>query len=142
MVDEATGDGAQVDAVELALLQRMGLPTAFSTTKARACKSQAQLLERILSNIDSSFGVMHAAGLYVRPHVCLHQCYQVRLDPMCLQGQASEDDHEQLHTGLQEAAGSDADWHQSFDPERQRYYYWRLSPRVDVNDTLSQCTLR
>ena len=36
MLDEATGDGARVDAAELALLQRMGLPTAFSTTKAWA----------------------------------------------------------------------------------------------------------
>lgn len=35
VVDAATGDGAQVDAAELALLQRMGLPSAFSTTKAR-----------------------------------------------------------------------------------------------------------
>ncbi len=36
VADEATGDGARVDAAELAMLQRMGLPTAFSTTKARA----------------------------------------------------------------------------------------------------------
>ena len=35
MLDEATGDGAQVDAAELALLQQMGLPTAFASTKAR-----------------------------------------------------------------------------------------------------------
>ena len=36
MLDEATGDGARVDAAELALLQWMGLPTAFSSTKARS----------------------------------------------------------------------------------------------------------
>ena len=47
VVDEATGDGAQVDAAELALLQRMGLPTAFSTTKAQACSSRAQSLQRV-----------------------------------------------------------------------------------------------
>ena len=60
--------------------------------------------------------------------ISVHVCATTQ--PVCVQGQASEDADEQLHAGTQQPGGGDAEWHQSFDPERQRYYYWRLSPAV------------
>ncbi len=53
MLDEATGDGAQVDAAELALLQQMGLPTAFTSTKARAAKGLRLALQMHLASNSS-----------------------------------------------------------------------------------------
>ena len=49
-----------------------------------------------------------------------------------MQGQATDDAHEQLQSGSRQPAAGDAEWHQSFDLERQRYYYWRLSPEVTI----------